>query len=269
MISVDDLYEWCLSNVSPDLEWGYFLAFLLIGAAEAYYEFGLFADNDDTEYVVHKNLLEDFYLDDDEEADEETRGLESYRKHLIERHSDLKRRDYSTEEVLEEGCPIEQYMDSPIIDDLRDLLIAKTPKGKNEYFFSQVIIEELYDVIRKDVSTDSVMRLLEDHGLSESLIFSSGLLEIINELYERTPTWENNGWTIVELEQDIDFILPDGSVAADFKTAYERLTNEMGNQEPVVVEKLVPITSIKIGRNEPCPCGSGRKYKRCCGTAAL
>src|SRR5687768_9601850 len=22
----------------------------------------------------------------------------------------------------------------------------------------------------------------------------------------------------------------------------------------------------KIGRNEPCPCGSGRKYKRCCGT---
>ncbi|MEO0083215.1 MAG: preprotein translocase subunit SecA [candidate division WOR-3 bacterium] len=23
--------------------------------------------------------------------------------------------------------------------------------------------------------------------------------------------------------------------------------------------------SIKIGRNEPCPCGSGKKYKRCCG----
>ena len=24
----------------------------------------------------------------------------------------------------------------------------------------------------------------------------------------------------------------------------------------------------KIGRNEPCPCGSGKKYKRCCGQAA-
>ena len=23
----------------------------------------------------------------------------------------------------------------------------------------------------------------------------------------------------------------------------------------------------KIGRNDPCPCGSGRKYKRCCGVA--
>ena len=22
---------------------------------------------------------------------------------------------------------------------------------------------------------------------------------------------------------------------------------------------------VKTGRNEPCPCGSGKKYKRCCG----
>lgn len=26
--------------------------------------------------------------------------------------------------------------------------------------------------------------------------------------------------------------------------------------------------SRPIGRNEPCPCGSGRKYKRCCGISA-
>src|SRR5206468_10516714 len=24
----------------------------------------------------------------------------------------------------------------------------------------------------------------------------------------------------------------------------------------------------KTGRNDPCPCGSGRKYKRCCGASA-
>lgn len=27
-----------------------------------------------------------------------------------------------------------------------------------------------------------------------------------------------------------------------------------------------PLVSTKIGRNEPCPCGSGNKYKKCCGT---
>jgi uncharacterized protein len=26
--------------------------------------------------------------------------------------------------------------------------------------------------------------------------------------------------------------------------------------------------SVKIGRNDPCPCGSGKKYKRCCGAVA-
>lgn len=27
----------------------------------------------------------------------------------------------------------------------------------------------------------------------------------------------------------------------------------------------VPAMSTKVGRNEPCPCGSGKKYKKCCG----
>ncbi|KGP74710.1 SEC-C metal-binding domain-containing protein [Pontibacillus yanchengensis] len=27
-----------------------------------------------------------------------------------------------------------------------------------------------------------------------------------------------------------------------------------------------PTKSKKVGRNEPCPCGSGKKYKKCCGT---
>ena len=26
--------------------------------------------------------------------------------------------------------------------------------------------------------------------------------------------------------------------------------------------------SNKVGRNDPCPCGSGKKYKKCCGKDA-
>ena len=29
--------------------------------------------------------------------------------------------------------------------------------------------------------------------------------------------------------------------------------------------KKQPKKSDKIGRNDPCPCGSGKKYKQCCG----
>ena len=30
-------------------------------------------------------------------------------------------------------------------------------------------------------------------------------------------------------------------------------------------QKFNNFTSKKIGRNEPCPCNSGKKYKHCCG----
>jgi SWIM/SEC-C metal-binding protein len=25
---------------------------------------------------------------------------------------------------------------------------------------------------------------------------------------------------------------------------------------------------VRVGRNDPCPCGSGKKYKKCCGSRA-
>lgn len=36
--------------------------------------------------------------------------------------------------------------------------------------------------------------------------------------------------------------------------------------EPIrVFNPNVQIIDRKVGRNEPCPCGSGKKYKNCCG----
>ena len=38
------------------------------------------------------------------------------------------------------------------------------------------------------------------------------------------------------------------------------------------LEKLLnpvkPVASDKINRNDPCPCGSGKKYKKCCALSA-
>lgn len=57
------------------------------------------------------------------------------------------------------------------------------------------------------------------------------------------------------------------------KTAYVNAVNEALNEkEKPVKEKticrgktrIVP-KEEKIGRNEKCPCGSGKKYKKCCG----
>ncbi len=40
---------------------------------------------------------------------------------------------------------------------------------------------------------------------------------------------------------------------------------EEDNSQNKLKENLKSIAKSKIGRNEPCPCGSGKKYKHCCG----
>ena len=40
---------------------------------------------------------------------------------------------------------------------------------------------------------------------------------------------------------------------------------ETVSDEQAVPERPMPATSHKVGRNEPCPCGSGKKYKQCHG----
>ena len=42
--------------------------------------------------------------------------------------------------------------------------------------------------------------------------------------------------------------------------------------EPIEEDDTTPTPTTaslpKVGRNEPCPCGSGKKYKNCCGKSA-
>ncbi len=35
---------------------------------------------------------------------------------------------------------------------------------------------------------------------------------------------------------------------------------------PVEVKPSEPLDAAKVGRNDPCPCGSGKKYKKCCAS---
>jgi uncharacterized protein YecA (UPF0149 family) len=47
-----------------------------------------------------------------------------------------------------------------------------------------------------------------------------------------------------------------------------RSTEDVAAEERLLkdAEKVEPLqTGEKVGRNDPCPCGSGRKYKKCCG----
>ena len=37
--------------------------------------------------------------------------------------------------------------------------------------------------------------------------------------------------------------------------------------DEVLSARQQPRQPVQVGRNDPCPCGSGRKFKACCGKA--
>ena len=65
------------------------------------------------------------------------------------------------------------------------------------------------------------------------------------------------------LLEEIKLVLQDRRYVARLKRHYRmfKATVDSGSREPARRGS----TSRKVGRNDPCPCGSGKKYKQCCG----
>lgn len=67
-----------------------------------------------------------------------------------------------------------------------------------------------------------------------------------------------------KIDKDISIFL----LKAEIRQNIERKENTKKittNDSEDKVEKKKPKKTKKVGRNDPCPCGSGKKYKNCCG----
>lgn len=102
------------------------------------------------------------------------------------------------------------------------------------------LMEGIVSLSRYEAKLQMYIDLFEENDIS----FSNDrqmqtLVQHIIEVKNNTRLWLNNGHKPTELfDKEKKYLTP-------------------------VVNKSVQV--IKIGRNEPCPCGSGNKYKKCCG----
>jgi SEC-C motif-containing protein len=98
--------------------------------------------------------------------------------------------------------------------------------------------------------------------------------------HEGTRTWaESAGWQGLEIVDcrkggkedavgEVEFIAryrEKGAEREHHESARFRKKNGAWFFTEGTMVKPKPIVSGKIGRNEPCPCGSGAKFKKCCG----
>ena len=96
------------------------------------------------------------------------------------------------------------------------------------------------------------------------------LIEYKKEAYElfNTMMFEIQGETIKHLFRtkfgvQIVNMQDETVIETDLSRAAEGFHPSEEQEE--VQQKIEQAHSDKIGRNDPCPCGSGKKYKHCCG----
>jgi hypothetical protein len=78
--------------------------------------------------------------------------------------------------------------------------------------------------------------------------------EIFSSITERYNDFTTN-WFSYNNENEEDY---EEEVYDDVEEIKKQVYRDLTNSEPIPIEKP------KVGRNEPCPCGSGKKYKKCC-----
>lgn len=140
----------------------------------------------------------------------------------------------------------------------------------DEYFaLEKGIYEKLLS--EPDVSVSgSVKELADKYGIS--IMHMTGFLDGINEsLKTPNPIEEMDEDTVCSLDFDNELLFRNMVDAkADWLYGLPQWDDiyDKDEQKRLILDQKKAHTVInenKIGRNDPCPCGSGKKYKHCCG----
>ena len=97
------------------------------------------------------------------------------------------------------------------------------------------------------------------------------LMPILTEYVNDMPFWKFKGWSSNEIAARMPNPkpgqMPHISIGPNMRAmGIESFEQKMENARNGEEYKTQPFqTSAKVGRNAPCPCGSGKKYKHCCG----
>lgn len=163
-----------------------------------------------------------------------------------------------------------------LLNQWRDMAYDQSAdKGQLQRFWASYFEKEknIYSELLKNPAETvkgTVKELAEKYGVD--IMTMTGFLDGINDsLKEANPIEEMEEDTVVNLgfdtpllyknmvaaEADWLYNLPEWNEIYDEETRKQLYKEQKSSTTVVKAEKVYP--------NDPCPCGSGKKYKKCCG----
>ena len=152
---------------------------------------------------------------------------------------------------------------------------AQTDKKQMQAFWDEYFKKEqaIYEQLLDDPDTEvkgTVKELAEKYGID--IMTMTGFLDGINDsLKEKNPIETMEEDTMVSLAFDKEKLYKNMVDAkahwlyglSQWQTIFDEETLKRFYHEAKKMNTIVK--PKKIGRNDPCPCGSGKKYKKCHG----
>lgn len=179
-------------------------------------------------------------------------------------------------DIAEENVERSMVVKMALLEQWRDMAYdQQADKGKLQRFWAAYFEKEkeIYAELLKnpdEVVKGTVKELADRFGID--VMTMTGFLDGINDsLVEENPIEEMKEDTVVNLGFD-KALLYKNMVAAEADWLYNLeewndIFDEETRKELYKEQKrsTTIVKEAKVYPNDPCPCGSGKKYKKCCG----
>ncbi|TYS59915.1 hypothetical protein FZC74_07105 [Sutcliffiella horikoshii] len=133
----------------------------------------------------------------------------------------------------------EDYVErTPSFKKVSSLLVKECSLSKKEADF---MTEECQSLFKQGYMPNEVLKAWTDDIVFESMDSAKKVIDELMPFYNNTKQWFLKGYAPSEIRS--------------VKPAAEPTRNNVISFE----------SGKKVGRNDPCPCGSGKKFKKCCG----
>lgn len=194
-------------------------------------------------------------------------------KKIIKSHSKTTQYRPSKEEFLKYKSSM-YFEKTPAYDKLFSFVTGelKLSSGKKRTkMLAEAALDDMQSGILWDEAADFAVEALECRGfdLSTEKIIDK-FLRLYLDFKNEVRSWICNGNTPngINKAEDMDTLTQNMIESIDAKLGNEDISTLWNNTHDSIdsyFEKETPIVKApKIGRNDPCPCGSGKKYKKCC-----
>ena len=161
-----------------------------------------------------------------------------------------------------------------LFEECKDLIENQTEETFPEFWkeYSEAETKIYSDIL--DKPNEKVTGTLGDLacGYEVRPVIFMGFLDGINSSLKKENDFENfDEQSNVEIQIEPEKLFYNMLAAgADYLYGLPQWTDILGEDKMTEIAKeykksKTVVKGKKIGRNEPCPCGSGKKYKHCCG----